>query len=321
VVDGLAAVGAHIPPGHPHDLSKWETPKRYVSELSIMICPACGTAHMTLPLKGVHEQPYKDDVLRYQIYGCMDCGTQFCDPMKAAPPDWYADIGEYYGWRWEFDRFLEDIDKLGRDHGPVRVLEIGCGEGIVMERLRSITGEVWGLEFNRTAAQTCSAKGLRVIEGTIEEFFSRYSGESFDAVAFFQVLEHLEDPLAFLRMARHLLHQTGRIYLSVPNPDRYQLNIYRESWDYPPHHLSRFTKAGIQRLLDRAGFAILKIVPRPIDRESRRTAVRSLYKRLSFPNFLKAIIKFPLRIALYPAGWYYWATSEGQDLYLMAQPK
>jgi SAM-dependent methyltransferase len=241
--------------------------------------------------------------------------------MKAAPPDWYAHIGEYYGWRWEFDCFLDDIDNLVRKHDPIRVLEIGCGEGKVMERLSSITDEVWGLEFNRVAAQACSAKGLRVIEATIEEFSSCYSGESFDAVAFFQVLEHVEDPAAFLRIVRRLLRQTGRIYLSVPNPDRYQLTIYREWWDYPPHHLSRFTKDGIQRLLNRAGFDILKTVPRPMDRESRRTAARSLYKRLPFPHLLKACFKLPLRVALYPAGWYYWATSEGQDLYLMAQPK
>jgi SAM-dependent methyltransferase len=286
-----------------------------------MICPACGTVHETLPLKGIHEESYKDNVLRYQIYECVDCGTQFCDPMKAAPPDWYAHIGEYYGWRWEFDRFLEDIDRLMKNHGPIRVLEIGCGEGIVMERLRSIADEVWGLEFNRTAAQTGLAKGLQVIEATIEEFSSRYSGERFDAVAFFQVLEHVEDPLAFLRIVRHLLRRTGRIYLSVPNPDRYQLTIYRESWDYPPHHLSRFTKDGLQRLLSRAGFDTAKIVPRPMDRESRRIVGKSLYKRLPLPKVLKAIVKLPLRLALYPAGWYYWATSEGQDLYVMARPK
>jgi SAM-dependent methyltransferase len=286
-----------------------------------MICPACGTVNKTVPLKDVHEQPYKGNVLRYQIYECADCGTQSCDPMKAAPPDWYPHIGEYYGWRWEFDCFLEDVGRLMRNHGPIRVLEIGCGEGIVLDRLRSIADEVWGLEFNRAAAQTGSAKGLRIIEATIEEFSSRYSGESFDAVAFFQVLEHVEDPLAFLRIVRHLLRQTGRIYLSVPNPDRYQLSIYRESWDYPPHHLSRFTKDGLQRLLGRAGFDTLKIVPRPMDRGSMRIVRKSLYKHLPLPKTLKAIVKLPLRIALYPAGWYYWATSEGQDLYVMAQPK
>ena len=290
-------------------------------ECLIMICAACGTIHKTLPLKAVHEQPYKGDVLRYQIYGCADCGTQFCDPMKAAPPDWYAHIGEYYGWRWEFEHFLEDVVPLVNTHDPFRILEIGCGEGIVLERLRAIADEVWGLEFNRAAAQAGSAKGLRVIEASIEEFSSRYSGETFSAVAFFQVLEHVEDPLAFLRIVRRLLPQTGRIYLSVPNPDRCQLNIYRESWDYPPHHLSRFTKEGLQRLLSRAGFDILKLIPRPMDRESRRSLRKSLYKRLPLPKFLKAIVKFPLRVVLYPAGWYYWVSSEGQDLYVMAQPK
>lgn len=286
-----------------------------------MICPACGSERPECPVIEYHETAYRDTVLQYAIRECGDCRSQFADPMRPAPPEWYDDNNEYYGWRWEFDRFLDDVADLRRNHDLFTILEVGCGEGIVLDRLRSRTENVIGLEFNRTAAQTGAAKGLKILEMPLEDFTARHPGQTFNAVAFFQVLEHVEDPRAFLGIIRQLLGQASHIFFSIPNPDRYQLRIYRESWDYPPHHLSRFTKGGLQRLLNRAGFDTLKIIPRPMDRESRRIVIKSFYKRLPLPRFLKSIVKLPLRLALSPAGWYYWATSEGQDLYVMARPK
>ena len=182
-----------------------------------MICPACGFANSDPGLVETQEIQYEDQVMRYSVYECWECSTQFADPRKQAPPRWYSDTDEYYGWRWEFERFIDDLEKLPEK--PLRVLEIGCGEGVVLEKLNEHY-EVWGLDFNKEAIHIAKSKGLRVFPTTIEAFKAQNPERKFDVVAFFHVIEHLENPVEFLTDIRGILNPEGYIFLSTPNPDR-----------------------------------------------------------------------------------------------------
>jgi len=54
---------------------------------------------------------------------------------------------------------------------------------------------------------------------------------------------------------------------------------------------------------------------------SREFTKKNLSQHFSDPKLLKFLVDLPLRMALYPAGWDFGAPSEGQDLYVVAQPK
>jgi SAM-dependent methyltransferase len=227
--------------------------------------------------------------MEYAILKCGGCRSEFVEPRKAAPPEWYEGK-EFYGWRWEFDRFLDDICGLKRK--ALRVLEIGCGEGVVLEELRNDC-HCWGIDFNVEALRAAKLKGLKVFE-TLDLLKQQNPEIRFDVVAFFHVIEHLERPLDFLMEVSGVLRPGGYIFCSIPNPNRYTLKYQREDWDYPPHHLTRFTKMGIMRLLDRAAFRFDKDLDEPLGGEALKWAKRSAYKRLPLPKAFRQAIKLPL---------------------------
>lgn len=217
-----------------------------------MKCPLCGN---------MNDFTYIESKDAYTLYRCLSCFSEFCNPMLPAPPKWYSHIGEFYGWRWEFGQFLRDIKKL---LPTGRVLEIGCGEGIVLQKLKDLY-DAFGIDFNEDAVKKAEAKGLKVYPMTVEDFSRQFPLIKFDAISFFHVLEHVENPMAFLENVRNLLNSNGLVFLSIPNPNRIRLALSREEWDYPPHHLLRFSVAGLQKLFEKAGFKILTIEEQPKD--------------------------------------------------------
>jgi SAM-dependent methyltransferase len=195
------------------------------------------------------------DVFEYSILKCWRCHSEFVEPRKAAPPEWYSGGNEFYGWRWEFDRFLEDVrDLKGK---TMKVLEVGCGEGVMLEKLRNHC-DCWGVDFNAEALRAAKLKGLSVFE-TLDVVKKASPEIRFDAIVFFHLIEHLEQPLDFLQEVSDVLSPGGHIFCSIPNPDRHALKYQREDWDYPPHHLTRFTKTGVFRLLERAMFKVINL--------------------------------------------------------------
>jgi 2-polyprenyl-3-methyl-5-hydroxy-6-metoxy-1,4-benzoquinol methylase len=197
-----------------------------------------------------------------------------------------------------------------------RLLEIGCGEGILLDRLRPHGFELTGLEMNEPAARAAQQKKLHVHALSLEQFQLAHPNRRYDAIAFFQVLEHQAHPLNFLRTVYGLVSPHGRIYLSVPNPDRYQLRIKRESWDNPPHHLIRFSKQGITALLERAGFQVHRMIDQPFTEENRTQAAKQLYAQYPLPKRVRQLLKRPLVHVMnrHVAGW----SCTGQDLYVQA---
>jgi 2-polyprenyl-3-methyl-5-hydroxy-6-metoxy-1,4-benzoquinol methylase len=284
-------------------------------------CPVCALEQRQFEQIDRHIDQFQARTWSYTIHQCNRCRSQFAWPREAAPPEWYAERGEYYGWRWEFDLFLNDMNSI-RDSEfqtePVRILEVGCGEGLLLASLASY-GDAWGLESNRQAAAIGRTKGLRIVEGDIDGFLERHSTISFRIVGCFQILEHVERPRDFLSRIRQLLSPGGWLFLSVPNPDRYMLHFERERWDFPPHHLTRFSKGGLMSLLEQTGFRVLKAIPRPMAASDIEVVLNKMYHAVPWPRRVRQCLKFGIRALSYPiAIWMRWA-SKGQDLYLAAK--
>jgi 2-polyprenyl-3-methyl-5-hydroxy-6-metoxy-1,4-benzoquinol methylase len=258
-----------------------------------MICPVCGASSAGFTFVERWSAELREGVFEYTISQCGECRSELVEPRRAASPEWYAGGKEFYGWRWEFDRFLDDI--RGLKVRKLRLLEIGCGEGSVLEKLRD-DFDCWGIDFNVEALGVAKLKALKVFE-TLDLLKLQNPEIRFDVVAFFHVIEHLEQPLDFLRQIADVMNPDGHIFCSIPNPNRYTLKYQREDWDYPPHHLTRFTKAGLGRLLERASFRVTKGLEEPLVGEALKWAKRSAYKRLSLPKVLRQTIKWPLLVA------------------------
>ena len=149
-----------------------------------------------------------------------------------------------------------------------RLLDVGCGAGANARRIRELAplSRVVGIEPNARAAALARAACSEVFEGTLEGWLASNPRGSFDAVLLSDVLEHIVDPLGFLRSLSEsgpLGHAT--LIVSVPNYGVWYNRLrtlrgrFEYAWSglYDRTHLRFFTRASLRRLLDYAGFEVL----------------------------------------------------------------
>ncbi|MBI4682659.1 MAG: methyltransferase domain-containing protein, partial [Nitrospirae bacterium] len=147
----------------------------------------------------------------------------------------------------------------------MRILDVGCGEGILGRRLLdSGVSEVVGVEFSPEACEKAKDNLTSVICGDIEEIDLPFDEQYFDCMIFADILEHLKDPLLALRRLAEKLSDSGVVVASIPNVRYYGIinMLAQGSWKYADFgildrtHLRFFTKNEIETLFTDAGFEI-----------------------------------------------------------------
>jgi SAM-dependent methyltransferase len=76
----------------------------------------------------------------------------------------------------------------------------------------------------------------------------------------FHVLEHLHEPVAYLRSARDLLVPGGRLVIQVPNASSWQFLMFGEHWNGVdvPRHLVNYRQRDVENLLEYCGFEVTR---------------------------------------------------------------
>ena len=96
-----------------------------------------------------------------------------------------------------------------------RVLDVGCGDGTLMEYLKNNQqNDVRGLEPQKDLVQKCISKGLSVIEGDAEKELFQFPEKSFDYVVLSQTLQAFYEPEKVLK---NLLRIGKSVIISIPN--------------------------------------------------------------------------------------------------------
>lgn len=200
---------------------------------------------------------------------CRRCGLMYLSPRPRP-----ADIGRFYPpdyapfrpaiedepWavmRWMRRRKLiarrRVVERLGgRPNGAV--LDVGCSTGLFLHEMALAGWAARGVELSPTAAGYARDRfGLDVFEGMLED--APLAPGTFDAVTFWDVLEHVYSPAATLARAAALLKPGGCVVVNVPNwdsPDRRLFGRHWQGWD-PPRHLYVFARPTLTALLRGAG--------------------------------------------------------------------
>lgn len=134
-----------------------------------------------------------------------------------------------------------------------RVLEVGAGVGNFTRWLARVADEVVVAEPDPSMADELAGSApdnVQVRALPIEGLHG--SGERFDAVVAINVLEHIEDQLAAVCVARELLRPRGRLCVFVPAH-----RALFGSLDRRYGHLRRYTRRGTRALLEAAGFHVI----------------------------------------------------------------
>lgn len=165
---------------------------------------------------------------------CPHCGAATTDPW----PDAAALERAYAGWyRPASGRFAGPGDRLlrrtrgqlagrlARIAPPGTVLDVGAGEGVLLDALRARGRKAIGLERVSTRADVHALD--------LEELDERFA-----AIVFWHSLEHLPAPSRALRRAAELLLPRGVIVIALPNAGSLQAKVFADDWlalDLPRH--------------------------------------------------------------------------------------
>ena len=158
--------------------------------------------------------------------------------------------GERPGWgegfEYDFGRHVAAYQHAAVLAAGKRVLDAGCGEGFGTHTLCEAAAEVTGVDYSDVAISECRRlwAGPQRPNLRFERVDLTHPGvfaETFDVVLNFQVLEHIVDPVPFLRGLRDRLGADGVLMLTTPN----RLRTISEN----PFHVREYTAAELKELL------------------------------------------------------------------------
>lgn len=213
--------------------------------------------------------------------------SELPDKLKSAvvPASLTHRFGDYYSSR------REDILPFV-PHGVKKVLDVGCARGFLGELIRKERGcRVFGLEINTEVAETAKARLDEVFCLDIENASLPFDRD-LDVIIFADILEHLIDPWQVLKNTGDWLKPDGLIIASIPNTSHYSiiLDLIRGRWDYIPFgllcisHIRFFTRATIEEMFIKAGYALVTLEPQAYPSNAREDLVRMLGEKLNMPN-------------------------------------
>jgi SAM-dependent methyltransferase len=263
-------------------------------------CISCGSSSLDEVARGsfgdeplrsfIESDPWGENPLpvleskNWSLVECCACGQRF--HREILSPDWNQI--RFSRWmtedsirQFETDhradyavRYVQHVLRL-KDHGVKRVLDFGCGFGQFVQMCRLFSIEALGVDpyhAQRSAGGNQIYAELNDVPG------------SFDAITMFEVLEHLEDPLAVLKALRRRLNASGLMIVEVPDTSGVNRISSRDEYYkiHPLDHVNAFTPASLDAIMDQVGFE--RIAKRPAyvttsPKQLAKDALRPIFKR------------------------------------------
>ena len=155
---------------------------------------------------------------------------------------------------------LSNLDPPGEIPRRGRLLDFGCGGGVILRLAQSLGWEAEGFEVSQAAVTSCRAQGLKVsdrLEGLRKHHY--------DAIVLSHVLEHVPKPGDTLTLVEALLAPGGRLLIEVPNVlslrARLALPVFCRKLNFDerrafPTHLHYFSLSTLRKLLEKHGFLV-----------------------------------------------------------------
>ena len=187
-------------------------------------CPVCGGHSAQVRLLVAAEniaalesfigsaRPAGVQVRDYALHRCDACTLGSSVPAIGGDEAFYSWATSFPGYypeeRWDWDAALARLVAVGAKN----FIEAGCGLGSFLEKgaAAGIVGH--GVDFNTTAVAAAQRRGLHIEEKAWSKKYLE-GQRSYDAAVAFQVLEHLEDPLKFLRELLSVVRPGGCVLL------------------------------------------------------------------------------------------------------------
>ena len=126
-----------------------------------------------------------------------------------------------------------------------KFLDIGCGNGSRLLKMRNLGWQVTGVELNKKAFNECVNHNLNVFNSTLEN--TKFEDNSFDVVYMSHLVEHLANPCEIFEIVNNILKPNGLLYIKTPNRNSLGRKIFGKYWyaNDIPRHLFLFSKTSL----------------------------------------------------------------------------
>ncbi|MDQ6984050.1 MAG: class I SAM-dependent methyltransferase [Ghiorsea sp.] len=204
----------------------------------------------------------------YDLLSCEHCDVTFFEPLPTP-----AELAQHYSKAYTFykgDNFKAQgkgyafAKKYLKHKNKGNFIDIGCASGDVLAGVREASNwQVFGTDINPEVVANVREKlQLDVRVGEIEHI--KFDEDFFDFIRVQDILEHVPQPLAFLKECRRIIRDDGLLYLSVPNGladvqnliDYY--NKYNKAGFSGAGHIYFFSIAALNKLFKSCGFQVEK---------------------------------------------------------------
>jgi 2-polyprenyl-3-methyl-5-hydroxy-6-metoxy-1,4-benzoquinol methylase len=203
-----------------------------------------------------------------RVLVCRRCGLGRLHPIPSAEELRALYPDEYYGEPGtKFQPIIERLVRIvGERHvgflcGAVppggRVLDVGCGRGVLLGALADRGFEVHGVEVSAAAASGADPRAQIRVAATLGD--AGYPESSFDLIIVWHVFEHIADPRGTVEEMRRILKPGGRVVIAVPNFASPQARWTGPAWFHLdlPRHIHQFPLAALRDLLAEVGLEVV----------------------------------------------------------------
>jgi 2-polyprenyl-3-methyl-5-hydroxy-6-metoxy-1,4-benzoquinol methylase len=152
--------------------------------------------------------------------------------------------------------FLMHLDNVK----PGKLLDVGCGDGVRLARLRALGWDVCGQDVDPVAvAYARETLGLEANSGQLKDL--PYPESSFDCVTLNHVIEHTHDPVGLLEESRRFLKTGGLLVVITPNVSSFAHKHFGRFWRglEPPRHIHLFSPKTLATTAAKAGFTGIRV--------------------------------------------------------------
>ena len=309
-----------------------------MSQLETITCPLCHG-------KKSEELFCLSDVVHgtegeWPLVRCCDCTLLYLNPrptLETIIEHYPDDYGPYqltdkgilgqFARRWKAWQQRPRVQAI-LDAAPPgkRLLDLGCGTGLLLKAMKERGWQVSGLELNASVAANVRAGGFTVYEEPLEEV--GLPTESIDVITMFDVLEHLHDPLGTLQEIHRILATQGVLIAGMPNGASLDRKLFGKWWIGfdTPRHLTVFTPQTLTQIIEKSGFKVERLYSfygrYTVFALSIRLWLRAHLEAGAMRDMLEKLLFFPLwRWLTYPLFYLIDRTGYGSIMTIVARKR
>jgi len=151
-----------------------------------------------------------------------------------------------------YPKYKEEFRVIGKLIGRgASVLDVGCGSGALWYHLDDDVSYT-GIDYSAVSCQLDPGVDGKILCESLKEH-SENNVRQYTDVVMSQVLEHVDDPIGFVRCALNTLKVGGSLYITVPNGDSYLKYLVNGALNLPPHHVSMWNEKSLDTLAEGLG--------------------------------------------------------------------